>query len=558
LFCFLDRLLTCSLFIYLFEFILGLIAINNQKILQNYFHNERLSVLSDNGEVGIYAVIGSMISTTPVETHPDYLSIRNTQVILFQRTTEYVFQFINQILSYYTSSGSSKASTTASATTPGSDGLVMDSGIVMTMIAKQINALSALIKNIPKISRQQYQLALEEICRYICKTLLPFTVSLNPSSSSTSSLPTTPTSPSTPSSSSSSSSTSLRGKIIVFLHHMITLLDESSISFLGESLLVLLRSSEMQDMEAVIQLLNQFLSEYEGKCIDCMMILFPEVLAKYQKFMSAIDASSNVNNNTDAATAIVEAPHVETERVLLIKQLLQFLHHLVLYQNTIVFYQNHLHVNYINDVLEILLRTLKGLSPLGKKIHYSSSLALRRNSLVIMSNLLNKWLFPNNNSNVASVGAPTTSDASGIAVTSSEMLHSIQTTFNKFLREQYIPMVFIMLGQPNQQELMASYRHFSQMVPEYHDWKLNNSDAATQGVITEIAGLLFNIVRKNPVFGTPNAAMDDFVEYLKNLLTSMHWSPVYISQMCEQLYNPTIALGSFKDSMKQFARQVLR
>ncbi len=466
-------------------------------------------------------MIGSMISATPPETHSELNQIRRTQVILFQRTTEYVFQFINQILSYYAPSGLKTQE------------LTMDSGVVLAMVARQINAMSALIKNIPKLSRQQYQTALEEICRYICKTLLPFTISLNSSSS-------VPISPSTPSSP-SSSSTSLRGKIIVFLHHMITLLDESSISFLGESLLVLIRSSEMQDMEAVIQLLNQFLSEYEGKCVECMMVLFPEVLQKYQKFMVLVDASGVAGANAVPGAHFQEAPHIETERVILIKQLLQFVHHLVLYHNTVVFYQNQPSINYVPDVLEILFRSLKGLSPLGKKINYSTSLGLRRTSLVIMSNLMSKWLFPGN-----------------IAPHDAGALAPIQELFNKFLREQYIPMMFVLLGQPNQQELLASFRHFSQIVPDYNDWKLNNSDAATQGVITEIAGVLFSVVRKNPVFGTPNAAMDDFSDFLKNLLTSMNWSPAYISQMCEQLYSPSIPLGTFKDSMKQFARQVLR
>lgn len=464
--------------------------------------------LSSAAEVSVGVALGLSLSVSPAEdaVPAEAISqITQQQRTLLTQCVQRVFARMNDALAL--AHNAALAHNTAS-----------DAG---ALVVRQLNVLSALVKNVPRARRAEFSAVCEDICVYVCNTLLPFALS----QTQTVSLSGNVQSPS------SSSSSSLKGKITVFLHHMLVLLGESSLSALTQSLLSLLSTAELSEMESTLQLTQQLCAELETRALPALHVLWPAALARLRALMLAVDGPLSPND---------EAPHVESERVMCVRLLLSLVHTLVLHRCSAVLCGS------TEDVLQSLLCCLRGQTPLGRTVSYSASLPLRRTSLVVVSALLGQWMF---------CAAPTSASPQD----QGEVIpQTVRDTFVRFLREQYVPTVFVLLGQPGQKALRESGRHLSQCVPDYAALRLQTQDAASQSVIAEIAALLFLLVRKNPQFNSSQpAASDDLPAYMQSLLRSMHWPDEIIGQLLAQLYNPAVSLSSFKDSMRQFARNVL-
>lgn len=494
-----------------------------------------LITLSDAAEVHLFEVLGRSISSSPegsAENGKDGSTgpmtseeVSRGQVLLLQKCADYLMQVMSQLLSYLsTGANSSDLQST-----------------IMFLLGKQLHALSSVVKHIPKLQRQLYLEYVNNLAMQLLPSLMPLLVANT-----------------SPTSSSSDGRTSLKQKIMTFLHHLIVLLDQGSIPILSSALPVLVNTAEVQDVEALIQLVNQFLIEFEEQAIPCFYQVFPLFMEKFRHFQS-----QHVFMQSSAASSGSATQVGEVEYVGMMKQCISFIQHIIQYHNDCIVYDNSAHRNYLPEVLDMLLHALKGYAMFSssdgsrRKFSYSLALPMRRTSVLIMIALIQNWLFPNPQllRGVTADHGKNNNDAV-VARNIPSVDNSMKESLLSFLMEHYIPTVFILLGQPNQKQLQLQQQHLQFLVADYDVIKLQNKDAGTQIVITEIAALLWTVIHKNPDF-VNKGKHDEFAQYLQALLTKMCWQEATIVTLLELLFHPNINLGNCKDQMKTFVRNVL-
>lgn len=402
-----------------------------------------------------------------------------------------------------------------------------------------LTALSSLIKCIPKSDRGAYVVYLHKAIEILLETLQKSQENLFLFAA-------------------------IRKKVVAVLHHMIVYLEDSkSIELLVLVLPRLVESigkdtnmsctpsveADIEGIEEVVQLINKVIIEYKEKSQGLVQQCYVAILSRLIGNAHANQAGYIQCVEADAQHAVSrcghEPPNTDNERARVWKTVSLLVMHVSQYNIDAILYRsgdldgssNNGHssaeYSYVR-VLEWCLSLIKGFTPVfNKKISKPASLPLRRTICLIISNLIEKWLGPQRN-------CPP----------------QVMLVFEKYLYDEFLPFMMQSCSERKTSTINAIDEHVL----------LNVRDGATQGLLTEIATVLYTLSvypRNNSWSGGVSVVYSSVEsilgEYLVNLLSGpgLMWQEAHIVQLRDMMYacyTSNTPLGTFRDNFRVFIR----
>lgn len=315
----------------------------------------------------------------------------------------------------------------------------------------------------------------------------------------------------------------VRSKAVVFLHRMVNALGSRCLLYITQALTVLVSHSEQgSDMEETVALLNQCLVEFQTGALNLAGRFHGPVVEKYKQLGAQFE-----NNLVVAAPlssgAVLEAPHIEAERVALQKQFLLYLQHVVQHNcHSVLTAPEHTHL--IEETLNTLLVCVKGGrgGNLGSNavISAQAGLPLRKGAIIVLTGLVKVWCSP-----FSSLSAETAATVGFVDKMQCAVPPQLTAAFLSFLCDHAVP------------AMLSSCSDGGRSV--------NVKDAAAQSVLVEMAALQWTLYF---VLGT-QAAMS----YFTDLLIKLGWNSTIQQTFLLQL-SAEQPLGTYKDTFKLFIR----
>lgn len=507
------------------------------------------TALSFDGEVHLYEILGLL------STHRNQATGQHHQHLqwqLFDETISFITQQIRQILPLY------QAHCTTAANGSGSRSMIE------AYLAQQVRIYSALIDHLSRtpnasnttsntasnatevVQLQQYLPHLQQMTTVVAEILATL-----PQQTSQQQQPRTVTS--VTQSAQQGSVETIKLRIFKFLHLILPFLHstqqasgeggEANLTYIHESLRYLLNTPDQATFDLLIELLNQILIEFEEGALTLLKVYFPWVV---NTFMSLVQEAVGMQQQQQQQTGVTTNTTVGQELPQLIKQWLNLLQHVTLYHCEEVFMlpisSMETNETYLYFNLNWLLLTVKGFSPLETPIlPKMSALPLRRGAIPVILNLIQRWV----------ILPPTSADG--------EAIIQARNMFISFLTELWLPAMFLICGSsPGQHPNLVA------MIPNYEQSKLNVQDAATQGILMEVAQLLFLLARQansSNQQGQQQGVLSnatDYFQHLDTIMTRLAWSQEARSSLFSILsQQPEQPLGIFRELFKQFARRYL-
>jgi hypothetical protein len=374
----------------------------------------------------------------------------------------------------------------------------------------------------------------------------------------------------------------VRAKVLVYQHRMVACIGPRAIAYAHHIVSALLQHAEMGDVDAVVQVLNQLLVEYEGACYEVVDALYGAVEGKYVALAAYLDASSgasvaaggggSINSNSGGGGGSVEAPHVQTERLSLQRQYLLFVQHVVLYGCAAVLYGP----SYLHRLEHLLVRVvLVGITGGGPDLLRASASAsaagldgvavgartigggesadtvpVRKGALSILNGLVTAWLLPPTATTASPTAAATALRAANVHVPILPAVPAeVAAAFRSYLLDQAVPRAVYTVSAWCTHATGSSGADLSAAARVQ---QMNVKDAASQSVLVEIAALLRGAhgVLAQSSNGNNNSSM----MYFPAMLQSLGWTDHRIQGFMGHLIAAT-PLGSYKDAFKVFIRE---
>jgi len=271
----------------------------------------------------------------------------------------------------------------------------------------------------------------------------------------------------------------------------------------------LLAHSGDSDVGAVAQLLNQALLEWEAAAAELVAGLLPAVLDRFDR------ATDTLTDNNRASNAALP-PLAAQERAEFRRQQMALLQLVASQQCGGVFYCSDLHWRCLDTALQQLV--LRSLSPPAADCADAGEALLLlpqlRAALTVVSALCRAWLGtskPSIDTNNTSITVP----------------QQVQDYFKGFLWGRAIP------------ALLCSLRDAR---------VINARDAASLGVLAEVAALLWTAIDCCPVVA-------ELAEYFSRTASEAGWPALACERLVQQLSTASsVPLGTFKESFKQLMR----
>jgi len=357
----------------------------------------------------------------------------------------------------------------------------------------------------------------------------------------------------------------LRGKVLIFLHRMAFVLGARVLPYDEQVLRAMLSIPELQAAEAAeaVQVLNQMLAEFGGACLRTVDALLLEVLQKFRAMLAALEAST-----ASVSALVLEAPHVQAERLGLQRQQLFFLQHVVLHGCAATLCCNPAHLPLLQDLLcHTVLQGVSGGAARGGGIDSSGgqsqtqaqpaesisvqmqdTVPLRKHAIGILNALVEAWLLPPAPAAEANSGGAGNYSAGGGE--ESRPSAEVAAAFREYLQRDALPLAMRTISAWNTAALSLQPLQY-----------LDVNDAAAQGVLTELAVLLRNAAAAIDaaegtvpgVAGGPSDVEGPGARYFFSMLSAQGWPLESVHSLLQLLCAGT-PLGSFKDSFKKFVR----
>lgn len=292
----------------------------------------------------------------------------------------------------------------------------------------------------------------------------------------------------------------VRNKSLMFAHRMIKCMGSQSMEVIHSIFGLLLTHSDLKDTEDVVQLLNQSILEYDAGSMSLIDSYLGKVINKFLTLFETFNALYPCGDG------IIEAPHVETERASLQRQYLGFIYH-VCTNSTVLLLSKPQQSIFLQGIFENIRFGLQG----GRgKICTQLQIPIRKSAVGILVGLVKAW-------------GNTIANKSEVSDISAEL----RQAFYSFLYDQAIPLI---LGSCTDRV------------------SINLKDAATQGLLVEIASLLWTMHSLNPI---------ETISYFRQLLVALGWPEEPARTFITLLSNANMPVGTFKDSFKQFIRSLM-
>lgn len=262
---------------------------------------------------------------------------------------------------------------------------------------------------------------------------------------------------------------------------------------------VLIEKTETADCEHTVQLLSNLLVDFKGACVTQMDAFYRPMLGKIGALRVQFEQHQREGGGGETDLA-----HVEMERVGLQKHYLIFLQHLVA-QGCSACLISETNISLLDEVLQQVLVGLQG----GDGTHLPGGmegrLILRKTALLIFSGLAVAWMTP-----------------------SEGLSPQLTTALSALLYDRALPMALSMCSDGR---------------------TLNVHDAGTQGVVSEVACLLWTLHALRPA--------DTLGHLQTSLLPTLGWPPACSTALLEMLAAGT-PQGTFKENFKRFLRSSWR
>lgn len=172
----------------------------------------------------------------------------------------------------------------------------------------------------------------------------------------------------------------VRNKGIIFLHRMVPCIGGVIVDIAQKCISIFIQYSDSSDIDHSIQLLNQFMNEFNGQCINAIDNNLGLVIDKIGQLYSALPPGSSSDAETDST--------LENDKVSLQKLFLTFMQNVTGFNchNALASPTN------IHRLPEIFRNFITGLQGGGMGISLAAGYCLRRISIVSLTNLSKHWL----------------------------------------------------------------------------------------------------------------------------------------------------------------------
>lgn len=453
--------------------------------------------------------------------------------------------------------------------------------VIESFLTQTINNLSVLIKHITKESISSFISELETLCKLVCD-IMPLVIT---TSSSNSTINFSNTS-SLISGNAPSNSNGLRGRVVIFFHHVIKIIGSQSLHVISQSLLMLLISSvSVVDMDVVIQLLIKILCESKEQSYSFIRLVFGWVIAKYQHlFKLYVDSPAEFSDllkqmslflqnigqyNLESILYTLNPSHFSSQLDLIIQNGIGVPNisiNLTSFSNVTSILNSSSEVevksvsnSYLVLVCEWMLLFLQHLSPLNTPLPQNSFVALKKQATAVINHLVSGSLLK---------GDPIPPEAALYIPRPPEHLYlEARQYFRVFVFDRWIPALALVLGNPRNTPIISVNPFPSVCLYYTPAIKINSKDAMSQSILNEIAQLIWALhftppdaahpipptpAIPNPVFKNP-----EFLSYLQSILVQTGWSNQQCVDILKDLQPQTPLLvpsGTFKESFKLFIR----
>ena len=320
----------------------------------------------------------------------------------------------------------------------------------------------------------------------------------------------------------------VRNKAVVLMHRLVTCLGIRALS-VGEICLSTLLRSGNTDIDAALQLFNQFMTEFREQSTQLVDLALRSVLESLRlSYVCADSSGSNTGSRPEIVAAMQaesNAPHVVVEREAVLKQYFLVIQHIA-DCNCIAALCSEKNAGEFTQILSVLGGGLGGSAGAGAGSS-EVGIAVRRSAVGALTCLL-RAIFDNRLDTVVFDGACIERQIAG---------H--RHLLAKMLREQAIPSVMISLGESS----------------------LDMRDAATNALLGDIATLLWVYLE---VFG-----QEEVIQFMESLLRALNWPSetgrIILSLLSDVgpivRLNQTIALtssqiNSFRDKFRKLIRNL--
>jgi hypothetical protein len=334
----------------------------------------------------------------------------------------------------------------------------------------------------------------------------------------------------------------MRGKLLNYLHHYIEKLGVSGVSAgFPQVLEHYLAQLSCGEVEQVVSLFTQLIVLHSDQPqLQALVAHFhPRLMALFQSLLQDFEAQARSASSAGAG-AVQEPAHIEVERLAVDRSVLLYLQHVIGHRLEAVLYAH----SSMQAVYAYLLASLRGGALGGAAVTKSLSLPQRRSSLVCLHTLV---------------------DNLHVQAASLDMAAPHLRTLRAFLLEHALPHALLSLGEPRALQGQGVY---SALAADYCTLRLNLQDAASQGVVGEVAALLYSLCRCRAL-SQPRSVCGFLQELLARRL---RWDEALVQQLTAPLLAVHVAavsgpgeprqgqvqvpaLANFKDHLKQLLRQ---
>lgn len=453
--------------------------------------------------------------------------------------------------------------------------------VIEAFLTQTVNNLSAIIKHINKDNVGSYISELESLCKLVCD-IMPLVISTSSSGSTV----TFSNTSALISGNAPSNANGLRGRVIIFFHHIIKIIGAQSLHVVSQSLLMLLvSSSSVVDMDVVIQLLIKIICEFKEKSFPFVRLVFGWVIAKYQHlFKIFADSASEFSD--------------------LLKQMSLFLQHIAQYNlESILFTLSPFHYtsqletivqsgigvpgiqvnvtsisncvavlgtsseaeldsisnSYLVLICEWLMLFVQHLTPLNTPLPPNAVVNLKKQASAILNQLVAGSLLK---------GDPAPPESAVFITRPPErLLHEARQYFRVFVYDRWIPVLALIVGNPRSSPPL-SVNPFPSVAPYWTPaMKINHKDAMSQSILNELAQLIWllhysppdasNPIAPTPAIPNPVFKNPEFLSYLQKVFSQTGLNPQQCVDFIKDLQPQTPLLvpsGTFKEGFKLYIR----
>lgn len=346
----------------------------------------------------------------------------------------------------------------------------------------------------------------------------------------------------------------IRNKGIIFLHRMLPCIGSQILVISTPCIMACVGESEPSDIEYPLQIINQYLVEFNYACYSicdkCFNLVINKITFLYRQLpptsSSSADSNNNNNNNNHSNPGAIKSSSpnsfrhkhtnttgavdstLENEKIHLLKLYLTFIQHLSGYDCHSVLISNT-NISYLPEVLSIIYSGLEGGN--DSDISLLNGYVLRRLSVSCLTNLCKSWLVPHPHPGASS-------NSSGNSAGGASRGPTFVPTS--------VPVV------PDHISLMLISLLCNQSLPLIvRLCTIDPIDIQSQGFIIDTANLIWTML---------NVRKSDTLQYFQNtLLPNLNWPPLAITSMMSTLTGDSmnnIAIGTFRDVFKRLMKSI--